>query len=462
MQHSEISIRVDTVTKIYRLYDRHIDRLKESFHPLRRKYHRDFYALDAVSFEVKKGETVGIIGRNGSGKSTLLKIITGVLTPTSGGVIVNGTIAALLELAAGFNPELTGIDNIYLNGTIMGFSKQQIKAKLDDILSFADIGDFANQPIKTYSSGMLVRLAFAVAVNVDPDILIVDEALAVGDINFQAKCYKKFSSFQEQGKTILFVTHSLDSIIRYCHRAIVLEQGKKITETLPKEAVDIYKKLMVGCYFPGLQDGPEKHATGESDDSTNPSIIEHPQDGKINYFDHKKAQPLSCKYNKSSNQTFKQYFSLNDDAVIYGDQRAEIIDFGIFDENYQPVQKLIHGEIFSVMMKVKFKEHIDHPIFAFTVKDIKGLEITGTNTDYKKMPVGVICRGDTVLVEFLQPLNMQAGQYALCLGCTNYEQDQFVVYHRLYDILLFEVLSEKVFVGFYDLDSEIKVELVRR
>jgi ABC-type polysaccharide/polyol phosphate transport system ATPase subunit len=274
VQDSDISIRVDNVTKIYRLYDRHIDRLKESLHPLRKKYHRDFYALKEVGFEVKKGETVGILGRNGSGKSTLLKIITGVLTPTSGGVMANGTIAALLELGAGFNPELTGIDNIYLNGTIMGFSEQQIQAKLDDILAFADIGAFAHQPVKIYSSGMFVRLAFAVAVNVDPDILIVDEALAVGDINFQAKCYKKFNVFQELGKTILFVTHSLDSIIRHCNRAIVLEQGKKITESLPKEAVDTYKKLMVGWYDYEQQDELGIDTEKFSPDETLPTAMQ--------------------------------------------------------------------------------------------------------------------------------------------------------------------------------------------
>jgi ABC-type polysaccharide/polyol phosphate transport system ATPase subunit len=569
------SIRVDNVTKIYRLYDRHIDRLKESFHPLRRKYHRDFYALDAVSFEVKKGETVGIIGRNGSGKSTLLKIITGVLTPTSGGVIVNGTIAALLELAAGFNPELTGIDNIYLNGTIMGFSEQQIKAKLDDILAFADIGDFEYQPIKTYSSGMLVRLAFAVAVNVEPDILIVDEALAVGDINFQAKCYKKFNSFREQGKTILFVTHALDSIIRYCNRAVVLEQGRIISKSPPKEAVDIYKKLMVGCYDYVQQDELEKgteqflqdnnvsaaiHQNLTIDDSrrldraalysidtiNNIPIDKQNQplqignikgviirgwaadervkdisggviisiDGRdykakygierldiadIHHNARYRYSGFECRIPASeitdgrhdlsikivthdggecitpqetisfisythiefSQQVFKTQFSINPAAVIYGDQRAEIVDFGIFDGKQKPAQHLMHGEKCYIMMKVKFNEQIDQPIFAFTLKDIKGLEITGTNTYCKKIPTGVMRRGDIVLVEFYQTLNMQAGHYALSLGCTNYEQDQLVVYHRLYDIVLFEVISPDVFVGFYDLKPEIKVEVIQ-
>jgi len=185
---NDIAIKAENLTKTYRLYDSNLDRLKESLHPLRRKYHHEFNALHDFNFEVKKGETVGIIGKNGSGKSTLLKIITGVLTPTSGSVTVNGRISALLELGAGFNPELTGIENVYFNGTLMGYSKEEMHAKLDDILGFADIGEFVRQPVKSYSSGMFVRLAFAVAINIDPDILIVDEALAVGDIFFQQKC----------------------------------------------------------------------------------------------------------------------------------------------------------------------------------------------------------------------------------------------------------------------------------
>ncbi|HPH04166.1 MAG TPA: ABC transporter ATP-binding protein, partial [Spirochaetota bacterium] len=184
----DIAISVEHVSKVYRLYDKPVDRLKESLHPLRKKYHRDFHALDDVSFEVKKGETVGIIGQNGSGKSTLLKIITGVLTPSCGQVRVNGRVSALLELGTGFNPELTGIENVYFSGTVMGYTREEMDVRLDEILAFADIGEFVRQPVKTYSSGMFVRLAFAVAIKSNPEIMIVDEALAVGDMNFQAKC----------------------------------------------------------------------------------------------------------------------------------------------------------------------------------------------------------------------------------------------------------------------------------
>lgn len=221
----ELAIKVENLTKIYKLYDKPIDRLKESLHITKKKYHREHYALKNINFEVNKGETIGIIGTNGSGKSTLLKIITGVLNSTSGQVIVGGRISALLELGAGFNMEYTGIENIYLNGTILGYTKEEIKLKIEDIINFADIGEFINQPVKTYSSGMFVRLAFAVAINVEPDILIVDEALSVGDNIFQAKCYKKFEELRGKGKTILLVTHDVDSVRRFCDRAIWIDKG---------------------------------------------------------------------------------------------------------------------------------------------------------------------------------------------------------------------------------------------
>ena len=220
------AIKVSHLTKVYKLYDKPIDRLKESLHPLKKQYHKDFYALNDVSFEIKKGETVGIIGKNGAGKSTLLKIITGVLTPSSGHVHVNGRIASLLELGAGFNPEYTGVENIYLQGTLMGYSHEEMEAKIDEILAFADIGDFVYQPVKMYSSGMFARLAFSVAINVEPDILIVDEVLSVGDARFQTKSIKKMESIKDNGTTILFVSHAIEQVKRFCQKAIWINDGK--------------------------------------------------------------------------------------------------------------------------------------------------------------------------------------------------------------------------------------------
>ena len=243
-----IAISVMDVSKIYRLYDKPIDRLKEALSLTHKKYHKEFFALDKLSFNVEKGSTVGIIGTNGSGKSTILKIITGVLNPSTGSVKVDGNISALLELGAGFNSDYTGIENIYMNGTMMGFSREEMEKKLPEILEFADIGDFVYQPVKTYSSGMFVRLAFALAINVEPEILIVDEALSVGDVFFQSKCYAKMEEIRKKGTTILMVTHDMGSIIKYCDKVVLLNKGKFLAEGSARDMVDLYKKILAGQF----------------------------------------------------------------------------------------------------------------------------------------------------------------------------------------------------------------------
>ncbi len=256
---SRNAIEVNDVTKVYRLYDKPIDRLKESLSLTHKEYHRDFFALNRLSFAVERGQTVGIIGTNGSGKSTILKIITGVVTPTTGTVQVDGKISALLELGAGFNMDYTGIENIYMNGTMMGYTKKEMDGKLEEILAFADIGDFVHQPVKTYSSGMFVRLAFALAINVEPEILIVDEALSVGDVFFQAKCYRRMEEIRKSGTTILMVTHDMGSIIKYCDKVVLLNKGEFIAEGEPGRMVDLYKKILAN-QMDSLQEELERDA----------------------------------------------------------------------------------------------------------------------------------------------------------------------------------------------------------
>lgn len=241
---SEYAIELKHITKTYAMYAKPTDRLKEALDFRRRSYHDTFYALNDVNIHVKKGEMIGFIGENGSGKSTLLKIITGVLTPTSGEMQINGNIAALLELGSGFNPEYSGYDNIYLNGMVLGFTKEQVDEMVDDIISFADIGDHLYQPVKTYSSGMFVRLAFAVAINVDPEILIVDEALAVGDLEFQLKCMEKFTEFRNAGKTILFVSHDVNAVRRFCDRVYWLKNGVVENEGETMEVTEEYENFL--------------------------------------------------------------------------------------------------------------------------------------------------------------------------------------------------------------------------
>lgn len=242
---NDVAIKVESISKAYKLYEKPVDRLKEALHPFGKKYHRDFFALQNVSFEIKRGETVGVIGKNGSGKSTLLKIITGIVTPSAGRIEVHGKIAALLELGAGFNTEFTGIENIYMSGTVMGFSRAEMEARLDDIMAFADIGDFIRQPVKTYSSGMFARLAFAVNANVNPDILIVDEALAVGDMFFQAKCVDRMKRMMDDGVTILFVSHDSGVVKGLCQRGILLNQGSVALDSSADAAVEEYFRIRV-------------------------------------------------------------------------------------------------------------------------------------------------------------------------------------------------------------------------
>ena len=384
-----IAISVEHVKKIYKLYDRNRDRLKDALGFSKKPLGKEHYALNDVSFQVGQGETVGIIGTNGSGKSTILKIITGVLNPTDGEVKVNGRISALLELGAGFNMEYTGIENIYLNGTMIGFTKEEIDEKLQDILDFADIGDFVNQPVKTYSSGMFVRLAFAVAINIEPEILIVDEALSVGDVFFQTKCYHKFEEFKKMGKTILFVSHDLGSIGKYCDRVVLLNKGVKLAEGKPKDMIDLYKRVMAESK---MEDIPKK------------------EDG------HAAIEGVAWKESMITNTVSK------------------------FEECV-------------LKLKVQFHEDVLNPIFAFTIRDLKGTDLTGTNSLIEGLEPGLIEAGTILTVSFRQKLPFQKGQYLLQLGCTGYNGDELEVHHRLYDICCIQVLSKKVTVGYFDLNS---------
>jgi len=420
---NEIAIKVENLTKVYHLYDKPQDRLKEALNPFKRSYHHDFFAMNDVSFEIKKGETVGIIGKNGAGKSTLLKMITGVLTPTSGSIETNGTIASLLELGAGFNPDMTGLENIFLNGTLMGFSREEMEPKVQAILDFADIGEFIYQPVKMYSSGMFARLAFSVSINVEPDILIVDEALSVGDMAFQMKCFKKFQDFQEQGRTILFVTHGLDTVIRYCTRGIVIDDGKMVFDDSPKLAVDAFKKVLSGDFY---------------EDKTTVTIDE--------------------KREISNDKPLKAFFDQHIELDTYGNEKANIVDYGIVDQNNRPSSILDYNAEFKIVMKVQFNESIEDPIFAFTLKDAKGLEITGTNSMMKHVITGQYKQGESVTVSFKQPANLQLGKYALSLGCVGINENGVEVYNRIYDAILFEIIGSAQMVGFFDLQSEVKID----
>lgn len=419
-------IEIKNISKIYNLYNKPSDRLKEALFA-RQSRHTEFAALNDVSFNVNKGEILGIIGKNGSGKSTILKIITSVLTPTSGECIVKGKIAALLELGAGFNMEYTGIENIYLNGQMIGFSKEEMDKKLQDIIDFADIGEHIYQPVKTYSSGMFARLAFSVAISVDPDILIVDEALSVGDVFFQNKCYRRFEEFRERGKTILFVTHDMGSVIRYCNRCVLLNAGKKVAEGKPQEMVDLYKRIMVGQWNENEESSEEVSSIQSS--------------------------------NVKNDQLWKDQISTNPDIEVYGDGRADIIDFGIFSDTGDIGNNVYKGDYYSIKMRVHINEDNLNPIFAFKLRDIKGTELTGTNTMLEDIDTSQCKKGDIVTITFRQKQYLQPGQYLVSLGCTAFEGDQFVVYCRNYNCCVLGVVAQKGTIGIFDSESEVSVSV---
>ncbi len=434
------AIKVDHVTKVYKLFDKPIDRLKESLRPGHREYHRKFYALNDISFEVEEGQFVGMIGTNGSGKSTMLKIITGVLTPTQGELSVAGRVSALLELGAGFNMEYTGIENIYMNGTMMGYSRQEMDQKLPEILEFADIGDFVHQPVKTYSSGMFVRLAFALAINVDPEILIVDEALAVGDVFFQAKCYKKINEIREGGTTVLLVTHDMGTIIKYCDKVVVLNRGRLIAEGEPGPMVDLYKKILAGQF-----DEKDLEGIGQKADFADRLLQETQKGGQI-------------RSSEQSGEPWMGRLSLNKEQLNYGTGAARIVDLGIFDHQGELTNLLFKGRRFTIKMKVQFAETVQEPIFAFTIKDSKGTEITGTNSMVEGCDTKTAEAGAVITAVFEQEMNLQGKDYLLSLGCTGYVNGEFVVFDRLYDIVNLTVISEKNTVGYYDMNSRVHIE----
>ena len=412
-------IEIKNVKKDYKMYKNKKARLLEALFPFYHN-HETFSAINNLNLEIHKGEVLGILGKNGAGKSTLLKMITGVVTPTSGELKVNGKISSLLELGAAFNPELTGEENIYQHGQVMGLTNEQIEETKQDIIDFADIGDHLYQPVKTYSSGMFARLAFACAINVDPDILIVDEVLSVGDMAFQLKCFKKFQQFKEKGKTILYVTHNVADVLENCNRAIILSAGKKIYDGDVKEGVEQYKKLITGML--------DKKKTNEN--------LSENVEGK-----------------------WKGKLEVNPNIIEYGNGKADLIDFGIFDLNDKIITSIENDKDVVLKTKIVFNEDVKDPIFTMTVKNFKGLDMMGTNTLQERIVTGDFKKGDVVIVEFKQKLKLAPNKYTLSFSCTHFTPNgELEVLSRKYDALLVEITSNKNCVGFYRLDSKIKIK----
>ena len=421
----DIVVEIKDLVKEYKMFNRKKDRLIETIFPKINR-HTNFTAMNHLDLELRKGEVLGILGKNGAGKSTLLKMITGVVVPTSGTLKINGKISSLLELGTAFNSELTGEENIYQHGQVMGLTNEEIEATKQDVIDFADIGEHLYQPVKTYSSGMFARLAFACAINVDPDILIVDEVLSVGDMAFQLKCFKKFEEFKAKGKTIIFVTHNVGDVLKNCNRAIILKEGSKIFDGDVKTAVDKYKKMIVGID----EDANEKE--------------------EIKIEKNKEVSEIT---------NWKENFTTNEEQLSYGDGGAKIIDYGIFDIDGKPRQSINNDDEYIVKMKVKIEKNIENPIFAMSVKNFSGVEIAGANTYAYHVETGNYKIGDEVIIEFKQVLPLAPERYTLSFGCTTFDMNgDLKVYDRKYDAIIFEITADRTCLGVMDIKTKIKLE----
>ena len=395
-----------------------------------------FSALSDISLKIKKGDAVGIIGLNGSGKSTLLQIIAGTLQPSSGEIHSNGKIGALLELGSGFNPEFTGRENIYLNAKILGLSKNEVDKKYDQITSFSGIGDFVNQPVRTYSSGMVVRLAFSVIAHTDPDILIIDEALAVGDARFQSKCFSFLETFKEKGKTLLFVSHDINSIARLCSSAVLLHKGKIESSGIPKNVINEYSKII-------------------SEDKTKPqeSEISKEKDKSISKKPSNEILRSELLNSEEGNKPALEEFN-------YGGNKAEIIEFSILNKEGFESNVIPSSEIFEITFTVLGKTMVSKPIYALTIRDTKGQQIYGQNTLFSKLPTNDLKEGEKIKITFQLTANLGDGKYLISLGVTRFqENDELEVIHRRYDVEELQIINSDGSFGIANCDGSIKYEV---
>lgn len=434
---SDIAIKAEGLSKCYQIYNQPHDRLKQSIYPrLQRlsgkqpkQYFREFWALKDVSFEIERGETVGIIGRNGSGKSTLLQMICGTLNPTDGNIQSKGRIAALLELGSGFNPEFTGRENVHMNAALLGLSREQTHARFDDIIAFADIGDFIEQPVKTYSSGMMVRLAFAVIAHVDADILVVDEALAVGDAFFTQKCMRFLRSFMKTG-TVLFVSHDTASVTSLCTKAIWIEQGKVLQQGTPKDVCENYLEAFY-----------EAHQGKGTTTRIKPPRPRHSMAGVKD-----QRQEL---INASNLRNDIQLFDFDTEAPSFGKGEAQIVSVQFLDLHGHPLKWIVGGE--DVILRVDVVAHspLDSPIIGFFIKDKLGQCLFGDNTWLSYMDAPLTCAGGQYLVAnfaFQMP-RLSTGSYSITAAIANGTQHEHVQHHWVHDAVTFKSESTSVAGG---------------
>ncbi len=439
-----IAISVQNVSKKYRLFNSPKERLWETLHPFNKKYHREFWALKEIDFQIPKGATVGIVGQNGSGKSTLLKIICSILKPTTGSLQVNGDISALLSLGAGLNPKFTGHDNVLFKGSLMGIPSNELKRRMGDIEAFADIGEFFNQPLQIYSSGMMLRLAFAIAINVDPEILVIDEVIAVGDAKFRQKCFQKFQEYQESGKTILLTTHDTGTILRHCDHALLLNKGSLIEAGKPKDVITRYLNILE-------EKSPEKSQgrTGNANSGNSQTSVASSKGDQsvLHRFLHHTPPQDNCPSRKSYNKNEKRE----------GFDQAEIVDYLITCNNTFDPEHIHSGEWIDIYIKVKLHEAVDFPLMGVAIKTVEGVLIYGFNSFHTKNKISAAQKGDTVIGKFSLKLRLSPGDYFFDLGVDLKEAEEsnkYVNLDRRCAAVHLKVFERNQFSGLADFEAD--------
>ena len=440
---NEPAIVVRNVSKKHRLFENARDRLKEALHPFSKRYHQEFWALQGISFEVPRGQTIGILGRNGSGKSTLLQIITGIMQPTSGEVFANGRISALLELGAGFNPDFTGRENSIFQAEVVGMSREEIDRKLPEIEKFADIGEFFDQPIKVYSSGMFVRVAFAAAISVDPDILIVDEALSVGDAEFQQRCFAKFKEFQKKGVTIVFVTHDIESVVRHCQHAILLEEGKIVNAGLPKDVIAEYINLMEGRNH--LANSIAR--LDDENQQTNKVASDSAPTDELSRFLCEKPSVDACTNRHSYNAKEHHQSSV----------RAMIVDYLIVVDGIADVAHVRSGQMIDVYFKIHFYENVPNPCYGLALKTTDGVTIYALNSQWTGAKPSAAVANEYRIVHFRLPLMVNSGDIFLDFGVDETRNvGDYINLTRRMAVSHLVVQATRSFHGLVDLNATVE------
>ena len=420
------SLRVENVSKQYRIYATPADRLKESLTRGHLKRHKEFWALRDISFEIDKGTTTGIVGPNGSGKSTLLQIITGTVEPTHGEVWHEGRIAALLELGAGFNPEFTGIENVFMNASLLGFSRRETESLLPEIERFAEIGEFIHQPVKTYSSGMYVRLAFSIAISASPDILIIDEALAVGDAVFQHRCMRRIKEMQESGVTIFFVSHDPNAVRALCSRAILLNGGRMIAEGDPPDVLNRYQKIIMAR--------EEAFEAGAAPSAADPElgIQETATDDE---------SPVELHIDPLLRPLFR-----------HGDGTAEVLSVELLDATGQRIEMVESGEAVGLRFRVRFNKNVEDPVFGFLIRNRHGIHLYGTNTDLEGLQFGTVRSGEVLEITFRFDCWLAPESYSVTVAAHSLDAISF---DWLDGALFFRVISGKIMEGVANLHASV-------